>query len=175
MKKIALGVLGIGALAFFPVQEVSAQREDCIRINPRLTRVARIQGRWKIVQGSMWIKDFGSKRAEAYQSLKIIKRYGLNKQCFVGRPNPSFEYWLVNRRAPRGRMAGEDCVSFNPRTTRVRRVQGRWKIVDGRHWMFDFNQNRREAVQSMRIIRRYRFNKSCFVGRPGPSFKYLRN
>jgi len=36
--------------------------------------------------------DFGSKKAEADKALAIIKKYGFNKSCFVGRPDPSFQY-----------------------------------------------------------------------------------
>jgi len=71
-------------------------------------------------------------------------------------------------------MKGEDCVGFNPHTIEVKQVQGSWKIVDGNHWMFDFGSNRDEAEQSAAIIRKYGFTQSCFVGRPGPSFTYLR-
>lgn len=68
----------------------------------------------------------------------------------------------------------EDCVSFNPDTTEVKKINGRWKIVDGKHWMFDFAEKQAEARQALRIIKHYGFTKSCFVGRPDPSFQYLR-
>jgi hypothetical protein len=68
----------------------------------------------------------------------------------------------------------EDCVSFNPATTAVTSIDGRWKIVDGSHWIFDFGNNRAEAEQSLQIIKKHDFTRSCFVGRPDPSFEYLR-
>jgi len=98
----------------------------------------------------------------------------MNRSCFVGRPNPSFQYMLVGKKAPAGALPGEDCVSFNPRTATVKQAQGSWKIVDGGHWMFDFGNNEKEARKVLAIIRKYGFTKSCFVGRPGPSFLYLR-
>ena len=149
-------------------------KEDCVSFNPRTTTVRRIKGSWKIVDGSHWMFDFGAKRTEAEQALRIIKHYGMDQSCFVGRPGPSFQYMLVSGGAPKGSFRGEDCVSFNPRRTEVKYIDGRWKIVDGSHWMFDFGSNEAEARQALAIIKKYGFRYSCFVGRPNASFQYLR-
>ena len=148
--------------------------EDCVSFNPQTTAVKQVQGNWKIVDGSHWMFDFGSKKNEADRALAIIKKYRMNQSCFVGRPNPSFKYMLREGSAPAGAFAGEDCVSFNPNTATVQQAQGNWKIVDGSHWMFDFGSNESEARKSLAIIKKYGFTRSCFVGRPGPSFYYLR-
>jgi hypothetical protein len=148
--------------------------EDCISFNPDNAAVVKIGGHWKIVDGSLWLLDFGFKKAEAEKALAIIKEYGLNRQCFVGRPDPSFEYWLAGSGAPSGSTPGEDCIAFNPATIEVKYVSGRWKIVDGSHWMFDFDQNEAEARAAFDIIKKYGFTRSCFVGRPKADFKYLR-
>lgn len=71
-------------------------------------------------------------------------------------------------------MQGEDCVSFNSQTAMVKQLNNRWKIVDGNHLMFDFGGKQNEANQSLSIIKYHGFTRSCFVGRPGPSFTYLR-
>lgn len=68
----------------------------------------------------------------------------------------------------------EDCVGFNPNTVEVKQFGGRWKIIDGSHWMFDFENKEDEARLAFAIIKKYGFTRSCFVGRPGPSFQYLR-
>jgi len=154
-----------------PVQTV---KEDCISFNPNNARVVRVQGRWKIAEEDHWLFDFRNKKNEADQSLRIIKRYRMNQSCFVGRPDPSLQYMLISGRAPVGKLSGEDCVSFNPGTTEVKNVNGRWKIVDGSHWIFDFEGDEEEARQMFGIIKKHGFNKSCFVGRPDPDFQYLR-
>lgn len=151
-----------------------ALKEDCLNFNPATTNVRNIDGRWKVVDGNHWLFDFGDKRAEALQALKIIKYYRMNQSCFVGRPDPSFRYLLVNGKAPQGSMTGEDCVSFNPNTTEVRNIEGRWKVVDGNHWLFDFGDKEEEARAALAIIKKYGFTRSCFVGRPAPSFRYLK-
>jgi hypothetical protein len=148
--------------------------EDCVSFNPDTTTVVNIQGSWRIVDGNHSMFDFGSNESEAKRSLEIIKHYGMNQSCFVGRPEPSFQYLLVSGHSPSGSLLDEDCVSFNLDNITVEQIQGRWKIVDGDHWMFDFGNNESEAKQSFKIIKHHGFTYSCFVGRPDPSFQYLR-
>jgi hypothetical protein len=145
-----------------------------VSFNPATATVSRIQGRWKIVDGTHWLFDFGSKKTEADRALAIIKKYNLNQSCRIGRPKPSFEYLLVSGKSPEGSTPREDCVSFNPATTTMAQDKGRWKIVDGTHWLFDFGSKLLEAEQTLTIIQYHGFTRSCFVGRPKPSFKYLR-
>jgi hypothetical protein len=173
--------LALASLLTLPLSAISlprpaaAQAEDCISFAPNNTRVQRVNGSWKIVEGgNHWMFDFGNKQAEARQTMQIIKKYGLNKSCFVGRPDPSFTYMLRDDSLPVGKMRSEDCVTFNPATVAVSLVQNRWKIVDGNHWVFDFNTNEAEAKQSFEIIKKYNATHSCYVGRPGASFTYLR-
>jgi hypothetical protein len=151
-----------------------ALREDCLPFNPATTTVKNLNGRWSIIDGNHLLFNFGDKRLEALQALKIIKYYRMNSSCFVGRPDPSFRYLLVDGKAPQGSMPGEDCVSFNPNTVEVRFIDGRWKIVDGSHWVFDFDNKEGEARTALAIIKKYGFTRSCFIGRPAPSFIYMR-
>jgi hypothetical protein len=151
-----------------------ALQEDCVSFNPATTTVRNINGRWTIVDGAHLMFNFGDKKAEAMQALRVIKHYRMNSSCFVGRPDPSFRYLLVNGQAPQGNMPGEDCVSFNPNSIEVKNIGGNWKIVDGSHWLFDFGGKESEARKAFAIIKKYGFTRSCFVGRPDPSFNYLR-
>jgi len=148
--------------------------EDCVSFNPATTTVRNINGNWTIVDGNHLMFNFGDQRVEALKALKVIKYYRMDSSCFVGRPDPSFRYLLVNGRAPQGSMPGEDCVAFNPSTIEVRNIDGRWKIVDGSHWLFDFDNKEAEAREALAIIKKYGFTRSCFIGRPDPSFIYLR-
>lgn len=149
-------------------------KEDCVKFNWKTTRVKKVGASFKIVDGSHWLHDFGNKRAEAMRSLRVIKRYRPTKHCFVGRPKPSFHYILRGNRSPVGKLGREDCVKFNWKTISVKMHGGQWKVVDGNHLMFAFGNKKNEAVQTLRIIKKYRFTRSCFVGRPGPSYTYMR-
>lgn len=156
------------------VSVVGPPKEDCIGFDYRRAKVKNIGGRWKIVVGSMWLKDFGNKKSEAGKSLRIIKHYRMNQQCFVGRPDPSMEYYLVNGKPPSGSLGGEDCVDFNPDNIEIKYINGRWKIVERSHWILDFGAKKDEAAEAFRIIKKYRFKKRCFVGRPKASMIYFR-
>ena len=157
-----------------PMPAPAALNEDCVGFNPDSTEVRRINGRWKIVDGSHWLFDFSNKENEARKALQIIRHYRMNKSCFVSRPHPDFEYLTRDGNAPAGPMAGEDCIAFNPHTAQAGNINGRWKIVDGSHALFDFGNKEQDARKALSVIRHYGFNQSCFVGRPGASFRYLR-
>jgi hypothetical protein len=122
----------------------------------------------------MWLLDFGTSQSEARQALKIIKHYQMNSQCFVGRPHPSMEFYLVDGESPVGAMAGEDAIGFNPANVEVQYVRGRWKVVEGNHWIMDFDQAESEARQALSYILYYGFRYICFVGRPDASMIYFR-
>ena len=157
-----------------PIRVIPPVNEDCITFNPATIEVKEIGGNWKIVDGSHWMFDFGSNRAEAEKAFSIIRYYRMNSTCYVGRPAPSFTYMLVSGSAPVGFFPGEDAIAFNPATIEVKEIGSRWKIVDGSHLMFDFGTNKAEADQAFAIIKKYGFRYSCFVGRPDPSFNYMR-
>lgn len=147
--------------------------EDCIPFDPSKIKVRRINRRWKIVEGSHWILDFKHEEWEAYAALAVIKEHGFDSVCFVGRPNPSMTYFLAGGQAARGAMSGEDAVRFRPTKIEVKRILNRWTIVDGSLLLLDFAGNKAEATTALAILKKYRFNKMCFVGRPNPSMTYF--
>lgn len=150
--------------------------EDCVSFNPTSATVLFSAGQWKIVDGNHAMFAFGNNESEARQALRIIKAYNMGLSCFVGRPDPSFSYLLGrSRNAPMGALvAGEDCISFNPDLVEAKFVpQGNtWKMVQGNMWMVDFGNKESEARDSVAVVKRYRFNQQCFVGRPQASFYY---
>lgn len=165
---------GVGSAVMVQPQPPAVVQEDCIGFNTGNTAVSSIEGRWKIIDGTHFLFDFGNNRDEARSALRIIRHYHLNQSCFVGRPDPSLSYLLNGGSAPAGAVSGEDCIAFNANNISVSNIKGRWKIVEGNHWMFDFGNNQAEANQALAVIRKHGFTHSCFVGRPKPSFSYLR-
>lgn len=99
MKKISVLLFLVLSLAFVPVQDIKAQnvQEDCVGFNPDKIEVKKIRGRWKIIEGKHWIMDFRSKKGEAEKAFQIIKKYGFDHICFVGRPNPSMTYFTIKK------------------------------------------------------------------------------
>jgi cathepsin L len=148
-------------------------RDDCVSFDSSRATVARINNSWKIVDGNHWLNDFGDNEAEARKALDLIRHYGLTRHCFVGRPNPSFEYYLSPVGAPQGARAGEDCIAFSPAALDVDQDGGRWLLTDGSSRMQVF-ASQDEAWMAYAFIRQHAFTHQCFVGRPGPSFSYWR-
>ncbi len=152
------------------VNPSSSSRETCIHFNPSHTRIKRVGKRYKLLFGKQLLKDFSTYK-QAQKSMRIIRRYKMNKQCFVGKP---MEYYLSNEQSPFGKYKREDCIAFNPKKVDVHQVNGRWKLVDGAYWLMDFEQNRLSAYKARLIIRNYNFSKMCFIGRPKISMTYFR-
>ncbi len=153
--------------------------EDRIAFNRANLTVAQFGGRWKVVDGSHWLIDTGSVKAEADRILEIIKHYKLGSMCFVARPTcgdvTPMMYWLTDSgAAPSGSLAGEDSIGFDASNLAVIDVGGRWKVAEGAHWLLDFGPGHGNAVAALHFIRNHGFNEMCFVGRPGPSMTYFK-
>ena len=118
------------------------------------------------------------------QTLVIVKPMGNKLRAEVytrftdnsGRSNYNAIYTMKKAfiPIPPPAVLQEDCIPFNPDNAMVKNVNGSWKIVDGSHWMFDFGGKKAEAEKTLAIIKKYGFTRSCFIGRPGPSFQYMR-
>ncbi|MEO5825123.1 MAG: lysyl oxidase family protein [Gemmatimonadales bacterium] len=60
----------------------------------------------------------------------------------------------------------EDRLGFNRANLAVAQFGGRWKVVDGNHWMIDTGASKAEADRIVAIIKHYKLGLMCFVGRP---------
>jgi len=164
----------IGPLPNLKSAIASLKLEDCNHINPTSITVRNVSGKWLVLNGNSSLLNFNSNRAEAIKARNVIRHYGMNKQCYVGRPKASFTYFLKGTNSPSGTLSGEDCIGFNRANLRVIRANNRWKIADGSRWIFDFENKRSEAQASLALINKYRFTRTCYVGRPKPGMTYLR-
>lgn len=156
-------------------------REDCIRFNRGQLRIDRQGSRYRLVDNRSILKSF-SKREYAEYALRAIRSNRLSYQCFVGRPGPSYEYYLNDdREAPRARVTrDQDCISFgeNLRLERQGSGNGRtWRIVStnsrgqtSSHNSFDRED---EAVRTFSILRRHEVSRQCYFQRPNPEFRYF--
>ncbi len=148
--------------------------ETCFSFNPNALRVQAIGGGFTLAApGRRVLERFGPRFFQALRGLQIVRYYRFNRRCTVGRPGASMVYWLRGATAPVGRFAGEDCVRFNPNRTGVVFAGGGWVVVQGSRRLFRIS-SRREGLRALGVLRRYRFTKSCFVGRPQSRMSYLR-
>jgi len=60
----------------------------------------------------------------------------------------------------------EDRLSLNPNNVAAVQISTRWKVVDGSHWILDFDQKRTAAERAVAVIKHYSLSFICFVGRP---------
>ena len=70
----------------------------------------------------------------------------------------------------------EDCITIDQTSVQVAEFRGRYKIVDGErkhHHILDFGKKRRIAYSALNVIRQFKSNEVCFIGRPGPSMSYV--
>jgi hypothetical protein len=153
--------------------------EDRIPFNRANVAAVQVGGRWKVAEGNHWMLDTGSSQAEAERAVEIINHYKLASMCFVGRPRCGdvrpMMYWLTDAgRAPSGQLAGEDCIAFDRSNLAVVEIGGRWKVVEGTHWLLDFGSGQGNAIAALHFIRKHRFDEICFVGRPDPSMTYFK-
>jgi hypothetical protein len=65
-----------------------------------------------------------------------------------------------------------DFIPFNHAAAKVIQASGRWKIQVDNMWLLDFGSSKAEAQQALKIIKHYKMNTQCFVGRPGPSMEF---
>jgi hypothetical protein len=66
--------------------------EDCLSFNPGNLRIIQQNSNWQLVDGNHSILSFPN-RAEADVALTVIRKYGFEYICFVGRPNPPMMYF----------------------------------------------------------------------------------
>jgi hypothetical protein len=147
-------------------------KEDCVPFNPDNVTVKYTGTLWLVMDGSHSLFS-APNYTEASRIVKIIKYYGLNRSCFVGRPNPSFQYMLKNSTSPIGAFYGEDVLGFNPANLVIKPDGSQWLMTDGYSRMFLF-PNKIEADLALAMIKKYGFTYTGYVGRPDASLQYMR-
>ena len=147
-------------------------KEDCVGFNPANVMVQLNGSNWTVVDGSHALFS-STVKAEADRIALILKQYMTNRSCFVGRPGPSFQYLLRGTLSPVGALSGEDCIGFTPANLQLVKEGTTYLMTDGISRMFIF-PNRVEADLALSVINKYGFNRTCYVGRPGPSLQYMR-
>lgn len=172
MRKSLLLVILLAALC--PAWQTGVAQPDQIAFDNAKAEVKNLNNSWKVVAGDLWLMDFGPHEDQARMALQVIKHYGINQQCFTGRPTRTMEYYLADGKPPTGAFEGEDAIPFNPANLEARQINGRWKIVEGDSWIMDFGDKEADAREALEVIRKFGFDHICFIGRPKPGMTYFR-
>ncbi|EAU75134.1 hypothetical protein [Synechococcus sp. RS9916] len=154
----------------------SRLKEDCLAFNPRALSIRNRggSGGWTITQGRRLLFSFGNKKADAQEALKLMKGYGFNQSCFVGRPDPSMRYLKKGSTVPKfanSAIKPKDCININNRNLSLRKNGANWALTDGRSIPLS-SHSKAEMVQAKTIIEKHGLSKQCFVGRPNPPFAF---
>jgi hypothetical protein len=148
-------------------------REDCLSHDPNDIEVREDRSGWLLTDGRSRMLLF-DEQADAEKARTIVRSYGFDQRCFVGRPDPPMQYWLVGGGSASitdARIRSEDCIRFDRSNLEIREDRSGWLLVDGRSRMLLFDEQA-NAERARAIIRHYGFDYQCFVGRPGPPMRY---
>jgi len=145
----------------------------CVSFNSGNATITHVDGSWSITDGVTSLDGFGEDQGQAERVLAIIQHYGMNERCVSREPDSGLRYWLVDGQAPSGMFSGELCFSFDTDGIQVTRSDESWKIVDGRSNILNFREED-VARSAHRAIQKHGFSHFCSVGRPVPTFLYLR-
>lgn len=94
LTNIVAGIKGVNVFMTNPINgSFFYKDEDCLSFDPNKLVIKKLSSnQFRIESGNHLMKMF-STMEEAGNALQIIKRNGYTKSCFIGRPNPSFEYY----------------------------------------------------------------------------------
>lgn len=85
----------------------------------------------------------------------------------------SYSRTHVFRAASRRVLPSEaNCIKFKLAAIKVLPLNAEWRLVASGRVLKSFGAQRKTAYRAQDIIRRYRFDKHCVIGRPPRSFEY---
>ena len=84
------------------------------------------------------------------------------------------EYYLKKDKAPKGALSRENCRAFKPKRLYVQHDYVSWNVMDGDHILLRFDEKESEANMALNVLKKYRFDKLCYVGQPDPYMGYFR-
>src|SRR5205085_1230066 len=67
--------------------------EDALPFSNANVQAKQVGGRWTVVDGNHLMINFEASEANCRKAVWLIKKYGFNFICFVGRPNPPMMYF----------------------------------------------------------------------------------
>ncbi len=144
--------------------------DDCYSFKSSKAKAYKINQVWKVISNNDIIANLGGSRDDADRAVQIIKHYGMSKRCFVNRKDWDFQYFLKDKKAPKGEWAGETCTKFATGNIDVNKEGEKWLLEDGVTRIKTF-KTEQEAWMALAYIRRHEFTHQCSVAN---GFQYYR-
>lgn len=160
--------------------------EECISFAPSELALHSDSNDVYRLQYGAEVIDFFPNIEEGTKTLETIQYYRFNKKCRCGSGSLTnnqgeeldarmMEYWLKDHHGMTGETKDEDCISFNPDRLIARKLGKNWTIVERPgHLMFSFGNSKYDCINALKVIKKYGFTESCFIGRRLPSMQYLK-
>jgi hypothetical protein len=151
-------------LGYTPSTVNLAAASDRVPFDWRQVRLQHENGDWKLLIGGYALATFGGNEPEARQALAAMQFYRFTEQCLIGKPKPTFSYFLIAGQAPRGLMFGVPTTPFRSEEVVVKQINGSWVLHDGQQVLLDFGDKADEAQQALQAIQRFHVDHLCRVG-----------
>lgn len=58
----------------------------------------------------------------------------------------------------------DQCAPFDPSAIRIQQINGGWKLIDDKHWLYDFGSDQAAAHNALEVIVHYGMNRMCRLG-----------
>jgi hypothetical protein len=150
------------AASLSPPEKANSLTEH-YRFDYRQAEVRRDKNEWQLVCGNHVLANFGTNQMDARLAWNTLQYYRFSEQCLIGRPSPSFSYFLVGGQPPRGLKFGIPVQPFQPETVLVRALGQAWAVSAGEQPLVVFErlQDARELAEA---IQRLHFDHLCRIG-----------
>ncbi|MGL4424095.1 MAG: hypothetical protein ACRCZF_25795 [Gemmataceae bacterium] len=144
--------------------------EDLTPCDPRLFLFRKIQNSWLLTHDGQTVRDFGNDAETGHEALKILRELMPTQWGVLGTGRRVVEYGLTQGKAsiPAGRI--KNATVLDTATLRVETIRGAWLLRDDANIHLNFGPYRRDAEQSLALVRKYGFNRVASVGKTSEPF-----
>ena len=157
-----------------PVPTVEPLAMTTIRFDPSQLALRRSEGRWHLVAGKQFLKDFGPMDREGNEALRLIRGLHFTQYGTIPGSTPPFEFWLgEDGDGQKGGLTVKNLISFNAAKLKVEQTVGAWFIRDDKHLLYNFGTDEAAARQAFAIMKKHGFNQLGIIGIPRPVMTYL--
>jgi hypothetical protein len=151
----------------------AAIQEHLTALDPDQAELRWVNGRWQLFTDGALLKDFGLRRAEAWEALGLIRSLHLTEHGTVGSPETIIEYWLTGGKAPQAPGIGLRLFPIDLASLSIQNIQGQFCLRDAQRILFSFGRQHAAAQQALAILRNYGFTQVGYVGWPTPVMMYF--
>ena len=171
---LAVAAMALVLVLAVPVVSHAKARINCMKFDPANLSVTRTGNGYAVTERNKPILQIGGSRPEARLAMHLMQHYSMNKFCRVTETDPEFSFFTSANKSPRGAVAGEDCVGFNPRKVQHKKKGDQYFLVERSHSIAALGPNERAAKKVREAVRDHGFKNICYIGRPNPSMVYFR-